>query len=204
MHGESIDWVMINTVKKALSYPSGEEHNGKEIKDYLQYKFDKELDIQPIFKRVLDLGSLDVNGTIRNYKFLRENYPLWRDLINCKEYVGIDLIEGPSVDRVMSSGDLKFEDNSFDLILSLSALEHDIDPQKTIKEAFRVLKPGGIFLIVCPNKDVPPHTDLGGGSKEVYNIITLKMLKEWIVDSGFTINSLIPTYCDYLVNATKK
>lgn len=42
-------------------------------------------------------------------------------------------------------------DNSFDGIVSLQVLEHVQDPKQVIKEAFRVLKPGGHFLLTCEN-----------------------------------------------------
>lgn len=49
---------------------------------------------------------------------------------------------------------LQFEDNSFDLIFSGDVFEHITDELKLkfIQEAFRVLKPGGVFTIKTPNK----------------------------------------------------
>jgi SAM-dependent methyltransferase len=46
---------------------------------------------------------------------------------------------------------LPFADNSFDQIVSLQVLEHVHDPQSVIREAFRVLRPGGTFYIVYEN-----------------------------------------------------
>ncbi len=42
--------------------------------------------------------------------------------------------------------DMPFEDNSFDVVVSIGLLEHFKDIQKPIYEQVRVLKPGGIFL----------------------------------------------------------
>ena len=48
---------------------------------------------------------------------------------------------------------LPYEDNTFDVIYSKSFLEHMLEPEKFIKEAYRVLKPGGLFLSLVPDWD---------------------------------------------------
>lgn len=50
---------------------------------------------------------------------------------------------------------LPIKKNSFDIVLSISAVDHLDDFNKFIKEAFRVLKNGGNFLI-SSHFDVPP------------------------------------------------
>lgn len=47
---------------------------------------------------------------------------------------------------------LPIANNTFDAVISLWVLEHVADPQKTFSEIFRVLKPGGFFAFVTPNK----------------------------------------------------
>jgi len=46
---------------------------------------------------------------------------------------------------------LPFEDNQFDIVYSTNVLEHTADPSAVLREAVRVVKPGGIVQIVCPN-----------------------------------------------------
>lgn len=50
---------------------------------------------------------------------------------------------------------LPIKENSFDVVLSLSAIDHLDDYKRFISEAFRVLKPGGKFMIYS-HLDVPP------------------------------------------------
>lgn len=47
---------------------------------------------------------------------------------------------------------LPFADGEFDAVISLWVLEHISEPQKIFSEIVRVLKPGGFFAFVTPNK----------------------------------------------------
>ncbi len=46
---------------------------------------------------------------------------------------------------------IPFPDRSFDIVYSSNVLEHVLDPTKVLREAVRVLKPGGTLQIICPN-----------------------------------------------------
>ena len=61
---------------------------------------------------------------------------------------------------IMGKGEiLPFEDNSFDLVTSYQTLEHVESVSECLKEMIRVLKPGGILYIKCPdyNSFFEPH-----------------------------------------------
>jgi SAM-dependent methyltransferase len=50
---------------------------------------------------------------------------------------------------------LPFKSSSFDLVYSAFVLEHTTDPERFIKEAIRVIKPGGMLVLLCPNFGAP-------------------------------------------------
>ena len=49
------------------------------------------------------------------------------------------------------SGEIPFSDNCFDVIYSKSFLEHIRNPEVFLKEAYRVLKPGGLIISLVPD-----------------------------------------------------
>ncbi len=69
--------------------------------------------------------------------------------------VAKDLItaNGLDPDRIVNaSGEsLPFDDGHFDIVYSTNVLEHTDDPSAVLREAVRVVKPGGTVQIVCPN-----------------------------------------------------
>ena len=84
----------------------------------------------------LDVGSFDVNGTFRPLAEARG----WT-------YTGIDIREGPNVDAVVDPYHWGGRAGRFDVVLSGSTLEHVERPWLWIKEAARVLKPGGLLAL---------------------------------------------------------
>jgi SAM-dependent methyltransferase len=93
--------------------------------------------------RVLDVGSYDVNGTLR-----------WAAPEGCR-YVGLDIAEGPGVDVVLTDPErFPFEDASFDLVVSTSCFEHDPLFWLTFLEMVRVVRPGGVIYVNAPSNGV--------------------------------------------------
>jgi SAM-dependent methyltransferase len=90
--------------------------------------------------RILEIGSLDVNGSLREVA------------TPTTDYIGVDLEEGPSVDVVVKPGErLPFDDSSFDLIMASSAFEHDPRFWDTFIEMCRVARPGGHVYVNAPS-----------------------------------------------------
>jgi 2-polyprenyl-3-methyl-5-hydroxy-6-metoxy-1,4-benzoquinol methylase len=57
--------------------------------------------------------------------------------------------------RVGLLPELKFPENSFDVVVMWHVLEHISDPRPIVAEVARILRPGGIFLVAVPNFGSP-------------------------------------------------
>lgn len=60
--------------------------------------------------------------------------------------------------KIYNGRTLPFSDNYFDFVICSSVLEHTSFPEETIKEIFRVLRPGGRIFLSVPNKYYPKET----------------------------------------------
>jgi SAM-dependent methyltransferase len=47
---------------------------------------------------------------------------------------------------------LPFPDGSFDVVVSSEVVEHTPDPARAVSEMARVLRPGGVLALTCPNR----------------------------------------------------
>jgi SAM-dependent methyltransferase len=52
---------------------------------------------------------------------------------------------------INAPNELPFEDEKYDLVFSVFVLEHCTFPSKVLDECFRILKPDGRLVILCPN-----------------------------------------------------
>jgi len=93
---------------------------------------------------VLDVGSLDINGSNR---YLFEN---------C-HYSGIDIGSGPNVDFVSKAHEFSMPNDYYDVIISTECFEHDMYYDQSIKNIVRMLKSGGLFLFTCATTGRPVH-----------------------------------------------
>src|SRR3569623_2096745 len=89
---------------------------------------------------VVDIGSYDVNGSYRTLF----DAPHWR-------YTGVDLEAGPGVDVVLASPyRLPLPSRSVDLVISGQAFEHVEYFWLSWMEMLRILKRGGMLLLIAP------------------------------------------------------
>jgi SAM-dependent methyltransferase len=95
-------------------------------------------------QRVLEIGSLDINGTVRDF------------FTNCS-YTGVDVAAGPAVDIVAQGQDLSFPDDSFDVAVSAECFEHNPYWRETFLNMVRMTRSGGLVAFTCAADGRPEH-----------------------------------------------
>ena len=85
---------------------------------------------------------------------------------------------------------LPFEDNSIDLVYMVTVLQETPDKQKALKEAGRVLKPGGVLAVTefLPDPDYPLKST------------TIKIGEE----AGFILDKVLGNFWNYTVRFVKQ
>lgn len=68
---------------------------------------------------------------------------------NC-DVISTDIVNYENIDKIADARKLPFKDNSFDIVLCLSVIEHVYEYQDVIDEIHRVLKLNGELLISVP------------------------------------------------------
>lgn len=115
-------------------------------------------------KRILDLGSQDLNGS-------------YKTLFVGRDYIGADIVPGNNVDVVLKDQyDWKeFEDESFDAVISGQTFEHIEFFWQAMVEINRVLRKGHYCCIITPS--------IGGkhGRKDCYRFFDdgLRAAAKW-------------------------
>lgn len=67
---------------------------------------------------------------------------------------------------------LPYKDNIFDVCIIASTLDHCMDPQKVLHEAYRCLKPGGKILVVQSFAvEIPGSEEEGVGEKKITGLL---------------------------------
>lgn len=95
--------------------------------------------------RVIEIGSYDVNGSVR-------------DLFGAaREYVGVDLTEGPGVDIVNFGHKVDEPTSSFEVAISAECFEHDPHWRDTFLNMCRLVRPGGLVAFTCASRGRPEH-----------------------------------------------
>jgi len=92
--------------------------------------------------------------------WLRRHYPLLKHMV-ATDLSDIALVKARAFaeEQGLSNiswerGDiqeLKYPDSSFDVVISCETIEHTVNPQKALSELARVLVPGGLLILTCPN-----------------------------------------------------
>jgi SAM-dependent methyltransferase len=91
---------------------------------------------------VYEFGSYQVEGQVE--------YADLRTMFKDKGYVGCDMRSGPGVDRVEDVSAIRLADGSAGTVLCIETFEHVFEVRRAFDEVFRILKPGGLFVITSP------------------------------------------------------
>ena len=93
---------------------------------------------------VLEIGSLNINGTIRIF------------FDECK-YIGVDIGNGKCVDVVCEGQNLNYDDNFFDTVASCECFEHNPYWLETFLNMYRMTKNNGLLFFTCATTGRPEH-----------------------------------------------
>ena len=97
-----------------------------------------------INKKVLEVGSLDINGSVREY------------FEGC-DYLGIDVGEGKGVDMVIAGQDYDAPSKSYDTVISCECFEHNPYWLETFINMYRMCKTEGLIIMTCATTGRPEH-----------------------------------------------
>lgn len=92
--------------------------------------------------RVLEVGSLNINGTVRDF------------FTGC-DYIGVDVAQGPGVDVVALGQDLDYPAASFDTVVSAECMEHNPEWAATFANMHRMAD--GLVLMTCATTGRAEH-----------------------------------------------
>jgi SAM-dependent methyltransferase len=91
---------------------------------------------------VFEFGSYQVEG--------QEGYANLRELFPGSTYVGCDMRPGPGVDRVEDVTAISLPDAAAGTVLCIETFEHVFEVRRAFDEVYRILQPGGVFVITSP------------------------------------------------------
>lgn len=149
-------------------------------------------------KKVLDVGSGDING---NNRFLFKD---------C-EYHGNDVFEARNVTIVSKTTSLPFGSNTFDTICSTECFEHDPEYRESFKKILDMLKPGGLFFFTCASTGRAEHGTRRTTPRDSYGTIGsvvgwtdyYKNLTFTDLDESINVKNAFSQYDSYYCPVTK-
>ncbi len=98
----------------------------------------------PPTTKILDIGA-------GHGAFTQRLLSMGYDVSACDLFPEIFELDDIECRKVDVTGDFPYPDQAFDLVIAIEVSEHIIDHENFFKEAHRILKPNGQFLLSTPN-----------------------------------------------------
>lgn len=95
--------------------------------------------------RILEIGSYDVNGSMRGA------------FAGAAHYTGVDLDVGPGVDVVGYGHEFRSPGTEYDIVVSGECFEHDPHWVETLRNMVSLAKPGGVVAFSCASRGRAEH-----------------------------------------------
>lgn len=133
---------------------------------------------------VLEIGSLNVNGTVRD--FFQNSF-----------YIGVDVAPGECVDVVCFGHEYNLPDNTFDVVISTESFEHDPYWKETFINMIRLCKQQGLVIITCATDGRAVH---GTYEKNPESSLTVEIGLDYyknLIEKDFDIFSLKDLFSMY-------
>lgn len=165
-HRKRLNKIVKNKDEQYLKYLSDQlsttySRKDKYVLERCKYLIDhlaKHIEISKL--RILCVGSRNM-GEINYFKS-----------IGACDVTGIDLFSENEEILIMDMHDMRFPDNSFDVILSSHSLEHSFNPQRVVSEFLRVVRNCGFIVI-----EVPVNCHTANPNIDRWDFETLENLK---------------------------
>jgi SAM-dependent methyltransferase len=96
-------------------------------------------------------GVLDVGGGTFVRTAIEERVPFTQWTVVEPHAADLPTLDDPRVTGVEGDGcALEIADASYDTVLSIQVLEHVFEPMRMMSELWRVLRPGGVLIVMVP------------------------------------------------------
>ena len=127
-------------------------------------------DLKPLLKgkSVLDLGCFTGGRSVAWFERYELAHVTGLDVLDVYIEAARQFAESRNVPAKFDVGvgeHMPFDDESFDALLSFDVLEHVRDLERTLSECHRVLKPGGLFVVVFPGFFQPWEHHIAGATR---------------------------------------